>query len=69
LCDASQRGFHRRARAQRFVMIRDGNPGALRPSRTSASPQAIPEVWPKPEFCVSGELHGIGLPWFLVQLT
>jgi hypothetical protein len=55
---APQRGLNRCAHAQRFVVIRDGNPGALRLRAPRDLPQAALQIRPKPDIRVARELHG-----------
>jgi hypothetical protein len=54
--NTGQRSFESRAHTKRFVVIGDRYP---RPLRFWASdlPQAVSEVWYKPDFCVFREVH------------
>ena len=60
---AAEGGFNGGAHAQRFVVIGDGDPGALRLRGPHAFSQAVLQVRKKPDFCMSREVHGIDLPF------
>ena len=61
--NAAERCFNRRAHAQRFVVIGDCNPGTLWLRGPDAFPKAVFQIWQKPYFRVTREIHDINLPF------
>jgi hypothetical protein len=55
--DSAKSGLYGGSHAHRFVMIRDGNPDALRAQLEGAAPHAFLHVRKEPEFRMSRELH------------
>jgi hypothetical protein len=61
--DAAKRSGAGCTHPQRLVVIGEGNPGALRFCGSQSFAPAVPQIRCKPDFRVTGKIHGFDLPF------